>query len=76
MFLSIPEACDPGNQEEVRTLRDALTAHEQETISLRVKLEAKDREHHLQNQLQYKKINPVSLNRSYVPDYFQYCTGY
>ncbi|KAK0151970.1 hypothetical protein N1851_006669 [Merluccius polli] len=46
------EARDLGNQEEVRTLRDALTAHEQEIISLRVKLEVKDRELHLYNQLQ------------------------
>ncbi|CAL8274657.1 unnamed protein product [Merluccius merluccius] len=45
------EARDLGNQEEVRTLRDALTAREQEVISLRVKLEAKDRELHLHNQL-------------------------
>ncbi|KAK0134187.1 hypothetical protein N1851_030250 [Merluccius polli] len=70
------EARDLGNQEEVRTLRDALTAHEEEIISLRVKLEAKDRELHLHNQLQYNKLNPESLNKSHVPDYFQYCTGF
>ncbi|KAK0154105.1 hypothetical protein N1851_003822 [Merluccius polli] len=69
-----PLSRDLGNQEEVRTLREALTAHEQEIISLRVKLEAKDRELHLHNQLQYNKLNPESLNTSHVPDYFQYCT--
>ncbi|KAK0138850.1 hypothetical protein N1851_024608 [Merluccius polli] len=49
---------------------EALTAHEQEIISLRVKLEAKDRELHLI--INFSTIK--SLNTSHVPDYFQYCT--
>ncbi|CAL8341753.1 unnamed protein product [Arctogadus glacialis] len=68
--LSLQPSCE-ANQEELRTLQDALTAQKQEIISLRVKLEAKDRELHLQK---CTDLNPEILNISHVPDYFKYCT--